>query len=336
MDSKLFKAFTPYLNVAPDWRKLDLQSIDALEDNEVVDPTPTSWSSTGIVDLGGNEFAMDVQGAAMLVGVQFNERILPGAVQKEKMLAKLAHIEEQTGRKPGKKEYAQIRDDVAFELLPQAFIKRKVVPIMFIKDKVLVFTSSAKKADDAIALLYRVIGSDDLFVPTLLSNRVVGNITGRLTELAKDGGHEGPLDERLETTSSVVLKGENKQTIRIKDKAVGSDDVSTLLKQSYDVASLGLAYLDPDDVDESASFVMSEKLIVSRLAVVDSDTVRGKDAKDEQATALATMWMVALATNKIVDLVIDLMDGLRTGEDQPEPAATPETQAEPEYDVDDL
>lgn len=313
MDSKLFKAFTPFVNRAasPVSVKLDLS------EHEVEDPSPTSWSSIGFANIFEGEFVVDVQGAGKLVAIQFNERMLPGAVQREKMAEKLLYIEEQTGRKPGKKEYAQIRDDVALELLPKAFIKRKTVPILFIKDKVLVFTSSAKKADDAIALLYRVIGDDKKFEPALLSNLVDGNITGALTTLAKegvtpdDGGGEEP---SFETNNSVVLKGGNKQTIRVKDKPVSSDDVSTLLKQEYEVVSLGLDYVEPGEIDASASFVLTEKLIVQRLALLDVADVRDKDAKNEADTFLATAWLIARMTDKIVDLITETMGGRREEE----------------------
>lgn len=69
--------------------------------------------------------------------------------------AVVAHIEETTGRKPGKKERKELREDAIVSLLPKAFPKRKDVNIMFIGDYIVIDAASQGVIDDAVSALVR-------------------------------------------------------------------------------------------------------------------------------------------------------------------------------------
>lgn len=66
-------------------------------------------------------------------------------------------IEQMAGRKPGKKERRELKENAVLELLPQAFPKRKHVMVMIDKAAELIFIDATSQgaADDVISLLVR-------------------------------------------------------------------------------------------------------------------------------------------------------------------------------------
>lgn len=313
MDAKLFKTFTPLVNLATS--KTAIQHVfEDLHAREASDPVGTQWRQMGFIAVVDDEFMLNVDGAGQLACVQINERNLPGAVIREKVMEKALALGEAQGRKVGKKEMAQIKDDVLLELLPKAFIRRKLVPIMFVGKRIYIFSSSAKVVDDVIALLMHAAEMDDMFKPQFLLDLVERNVDGELTQLAKAAVSENGYEENyLETSDYAVLKGENKQTITVKDKDLGSADLEDLWKQDYSVTKLGLKHFEAGLVgdDSDCSFILNDKLIFSRFAVNEFDNARGKTKDDEMQTFVGTAWMFAKTIDRAVDTVISVMGGLR-------------------------
>ncbi len=325
MDAKLFKAFTPFVNLAGGGvsRALFEVGTEKFDDYESKDPSPTQWGSMGFIPVTVDEYTIDVQGAATLVCVQINERNLPGTVVREKMLDKIQDIQKREDRKLTKKEYASIKDEVIHELLPKAFIRRKVVPVMVFQDKIVLFTGSAKVADDVMALLIAFVGSDKMFKPHLMQNLVENNIDGALTALARDGSSDQTEGEPFVSISTVgTLKGAAKQTISIKDKDMASHDVSNLLKQEYSVVKLGLELFSPGEVDPDCGFTLTDKLVFSQFKIAQAVSVRGKSVEDQAATFIGTAYMVARAVRDAIDVILVIMGGIKA---QPSEQAAHET-----------
>ena len=315
--SNLFKSFTPYLNNSG--HTMRMADFDFLEEHTVDDPSPTSWSSMGFANVQNDELVIDVQGAGFLVMVQINERILPASVQKEKIAVRIADIERRDGRKPGKKEYAQVRDEVILELLPDAFIKRKTVPVLFIKQHMYIFATSAKTCDDVIMMLIRAL-PDNRLAASMLSNCVTNNIVGALTTLAKEGTASSNDQEwsMFQTTDVALLKGENKETIRIKDKGINTHDVQTLLKQKYEVTALGLEFIEAGSTDASAAITINDKLIVGRMVLEGVKNVSEQDEQKAADTFIATAWLTCRISYAVIEHLIEVMGGLKSDEKKKE------------------
>ena len=242
-----------------------------LEDYAATDPTAGDWRRVGLCEpMKGEGFIVDLQGAGKLMAVQFNERILPGKVRDEQLAKEAAKVEKADGRKISKKEYAQLREQVEFDLLPRAFIRRTVVPILFTKidadrNLMLVCTSSAKRADDCVEILTGVY--PDL-QPTVLS--VEADVSSRLRTLAIDGFLQDEDNERESgffSHNNIVLKGDEKKAIRIKDKPVGDADVQALLNDAkYTVVEMGVGYsADHRDEGFTLTFTVNAAIIFKRI-----------------------------------------------------------------------
>lgn len=314
MDAKLFKAFTPFINVVGDKREeTDFSKCDKVP---AADPGLTQWRHLGFREFDDMEYWMDVQGAGEIVCVEIAERILPGSVIKDKMRDYIADLTVRTGRKPGKKEFAEIKEEVIMALLPTAFIKRKLIPVLFTKNQVLVFTGSAKTCDDVIALLTHTLNDADVFSPARLDFLVAQIPSGVMTAMAKQGLAESDSTTEqneistLLPTNNLVLKGEGKQTIRVKDKDIDSHDIANLLKQSYDVVSIGVEHMPLGGIEPDCAFTLSDKLVFTGFKLPEVAKVRGTSGKDDEDTFLSTAWLTSIAARGAVDTVVAVCGGL--------------------------
>lgn len=324
MDAKLFKGFTPYINTSNDDTPMD-RVLGSLSDYEATDPVGSQWRAQGFIRVAvGDDFAIDIQGAGWMCCVQINERNLPGAVLREKMAEKMAKYKEETGRgKLSKKQIMEIKDDVVMELLPQAFIRRKLVPIMFLGKYIVPFSTSAKVCDDVMALLMACAAGVDTVKPTHLSNVIELNIPGVITTIAKDGQScmaNEDLDDidYFNTTTVGTMRGPSKQTISVKDKDMSSHDVQELLKQDYTVVKLGLEHVHAGDIDPDAGFTLTDKLAFSQLKLVVAPSVRGTSGEDDADTFMATAYLTARTVRDIIDTAVVMFGGLRSEEKLPD------------------
>ena len=253
---------------------------DSLFKFEEKDPSAGMWRTIGLTcpdPIDDSMYEQDINGCR-LWAVRFNERILPGKVRDEHLAKAVVKLQAMTGKVVTKQEYAQLRDQVEFDLLPKAFIRRSTVYVAFYdrddKTFMLVFTSSAKRADDVVGLMRAIFG-DDLqpwpvqakmpVVPKLISLAVDGELYA-----SQDGEHY-IVDEcgaEFYSGNAAVLKGEERKTIRIKDKALEDGDIQELLKQGYQVQEIaGTMGSGPKAEDTELEFTVNHNLAFKALNV---------------------------------------------------------------------
>lgn len=295
----------------------DLQEV--LGRREAEDPKGSTWGMHGLAKLGpddedGNsEFARAIDGNCMMVMVQFNDRICPGANISEQMSEQVAAITEREGRKPNKTEMGQLRDDAEAFLLPRSHIRRTPVPVFIYDERIAIFTTSAKRANDVAALLFSIandLGLHDVPLPA----SAVDSTRGWLTSVALSED-----DSILEATSNVVLRydatEEKKATLRIKDKGVHEKDIQDLINVSlYQASELGVVVLEGAETPAGlggVEFTINDKLIIKGLKFPDLTikTHLGDTDGDKQAELDGVITLVALAIPQIWDIVFDALGG---------------------------
>lgn len=309
-----FPAFIPFLasQAVFDWLKADTHVEVEDKLNEVwgsKDPAATSWRSQGLITPVGDDLIYQIEAGKFLMAMQVNERILPGKVRDEFLAKEVEKFNEREGRAIGKKDYAMLKEEVEFSLLPKAFIRRSVTPVIFIAKHrlVLVCTTSPKRAEDTIVMLCglfnQMTGSDASWHPLQPNNAVVGT----LTAVAKGGSTAANDDGTFLIADNAVLRGEGKQTIRIKDKDIDSYDVQKLLKQGYDVHELGFSYDSNGHANGDAllSFTLTDKMVFKRLKFNDGAAkVEMGDAETTEQQLEAVLWLTA---RTYTDVLINLM-----------------------------
>lgn len=303
MDTKLFKAFTVYKhNVAFNAKK----ALKKIEERTVEDPGPTTWRSIGFTDVLHNDLLVDLQGGGYLACVQVNDRNLPGAIVREAMAKMIVSIEERDGRKPSKKQYAEIKDEVILELLPKAFIRRKYIPVYFSGDNLIIFTSSAKLADDVMALIIRAMPEfdDGNKRARPLISCVEHGPAGLFKTLAVDGYNSGDtVDDAavtLESADAVVLKS-GKKTIRVKDINIDLGHVQRLISEEYDIVQIAIEQTEVLGGDPKAKFLLNEHLVFSGYTLPNQGgRSRGRETDDFVGAAWLAMDSIKTTINQLV------------------------------------
>lgn len=97
----------------------------------------------------------------LLISLKRTEKLLPAAVVQEELQPKIDALEAEKCRPLGRKEKQALKEELLMELLPRAFSKSTVTrAVIDLKQKlVFVFTTSAARAEDLLAMLRKSIGS---------------------------------------------------------------------------------------------------------------------------------------------------------------------------------
>lgn len=235
------------------------------------DPTGGQWRTVHFAELPTTEVIAEFENCKMGC-LQFNERMLPGRVIKEELDKRVAHLAEQQGHKVSKKDRAQMRDQVEFDLLPKAFIKRTQVHFAFVsvnrKPVLLVFTSSQKRADEVVVIL------DNTFDGALQPRKIEmdGRLGGWLTTLAYDGQ-----DGFFWADRAATLAGEDGKKVTVKDMAVEAKVVSDLLKDGFTVTSLSML-IGKIEEGGDVHFTLTDKAIFKGFSI---DGVKATQATED-------------------------------------------------------
>lgn len=291
MKKNPFKAFIPWRMKVEDStpmkvaKHLRANEMDISEYLLSSDPTGGSWGSVGLVAAHEGNLVHDLDGAGYLINVQFNDRVLPAKVRDEHLQTKLNSLYEQTGRRAGKKEYAQLRDEVEFEQLPKSHIRRTNVYVLVTSDHFFVFTSSAKKANDAMAVVLSMF--NEVKTATVWQANYANSVSGWLTTTAKEGGITG-----FWLGDNAVLKKE-KECVRFKGVDLGGTDVDHLLKDEFTVTEMSLIHMSIDD-EERLTFTLNEKGVFKAIALADDIAAEGTDKTEDGQVALHSLaWLVS-------------------------------------------
>ena len=111
--------------VEPSWTADLSAAQDALQAQAFAPCTPSQEKSTGWTEPRGQDHGPLVEsvGGQWVLEFMIEAKTLPGSVVRRKVDERCAQIEATTGRKPGKKEKRDLKEDITQELLPMAFTR---------------------------------------------------------------------------------------------------------------------------------------------------------------------------------------------------------------------
>ncbi|CWY84729.1 recombination-associated protein RdgC [Escherichia coli] len=166
-------------------------------------------AKAGWTPVLGDNLTHEYQGF-LLMQHKREEKILPSQVLKEELQKKILKLEEEQDRKLKKTEKDSLKDEVLHSLLPRAFTRKSVAKILIDRSNHLVFVeaSSAKKAEDQLALLRKSLGSLPV-VPFSPKDPLELTITGWIKNGFPNGfraGEEATLKALLDDGGAVRCK----------------------------------------------------------------------------------------------------------------------------------
>ena len=98
-------------------------------------------------------------GGQRILKLMTEVKLLPASVVARKAKERAQKIEAATGRKPGKKETRDLKEDIRHELLPQAFTKQGGIWVWIdpVAKRLMIDAGSPKKADEVVTLLVQCL-----------------------------------------------------------------------------------------------------------------------------------------------------------------------------------
>lgn len=209
-----------------------------------------------------------------LLTVQRQEKILPGPVIKQEINARIAKLESEQGRKLKKTEKDSLKDEVLHSLLPRAFTKdsRTQLWIDITSGLIVVDASSARKAEDALALLRKSLGSLPV-IPLTIENPVELTIT----EWVRSGNAPSgfTIGDAAELKAILADGG----IARVKKQDLVSDEIKTHIEAGKVVTKLAL------DWQQRVTFTLTNDAILTRLKFCDELIDQNDDIDREDVLA---------------------------------------------------
>lgn len=285
------------LKITSNWIA-DSQAIEsALDGSRFTECGASQELSFGWVEPRGEAHGplLEVVGGQLFLKLKTETKSVPGAVITRKAKERVSEIESATGRKPGKKELREIKEEIKLALLPVAFAKESTTlvwidPVAF---RLVIDASSSATVDAVVTLLVKAI--DGLAV-AVASTKV--SPTAAMSEWLIT--QEPPVGFTVDRECELKAADESKATIKFGKSPLDTEEVKNYVESGKLPTKLALTW------DGRVSFVLTDKGILNKIDFLDMVLDR-QSAVEKDAGFDAD---VAIATGELRKLIPDLLDAL--------------------------
>lgn len=193
-----------------------------------------------------------------LVALGVEQKLLPTTVVRQVAQERAAQIEAEQGRKVGRKELRDIREQVSDELMPKAFTRRCTTWgwIDPMGGWLVVDAGSDARADEFVESFAPLIEGSAL---RLLQTQV----SPAQAMTAWLAGQEAPAGFSIDSDLELKAAGDGSAAIRYVHHPLEGEEIRTHIAAGKIVTRLGMTW------DDRVSFVLGDKLQIKRLAFLD-------------------------------------------------------------------
>lgn len=280
---------------------------------------PTTWSATATDEierrLAANEFQpcgatqqkaigfqppreangpmLEVINGQWIIKLTTEGKTVPAQTLQRRTDELAALVEQQTGRKPGKKHRKELKEQALLELLPMAFTKLASSLVWFdpVSRYLVVEASSQSKADDITTALVRALDMHIALVGTEQSP------TGCMTAWLKDG--EAPYQFSVDRECELIGCDEQRSVVRYGKHPLDVDNVREHITQGKVATKLALTWRD------RISFVLTDGAQLKKLQFLDLVFEGRADNQADEFDA-----NLSIATGELAELIPDLLAAL--------------------------
>jgi recombination associated protein RdgC len=233
-------------------------------------------------------------GGQLILKLKIETRALPGSVITRKAEERVAQIEATTGRKPGKKETREIKEDIKLELLPLAFSKESSVSVWIDPEASLLVidAGSQARADEVVTMLVKSLSG---LAVKLIDTKV--SPTAAMSEWLIS--QEPPAGFTVDRECELKAADESKAVVRYTRHPLDTDEVRQYVESGKLPTRLALTW------DSRVSFVLTEGLQIKKLAFLDVVFEGASTGKDDGFDA-----DTLIATGELRKLLPDLLEAL--------------------------
>jgi recombination associated protein RdgC len=316
----VFKNVTIY-RIAPGW-DATLESMEAALDAVRFVPCGASQDkSVGWAEPRGEEHGPLVESVAgqRILKLVIETKAVPGSVVKEKAQEAADHIEATTGRKPGKKETKELREDALQALLPQAFPRRGSVWVWFdMKNGLLVTDAGSQgKSDEVVTALVRVF---DGLALTLLQTAMTPQTAMTQWLATTEPENDWPEGFNVERECELKSADEEKSAVKFTRHHLLTDEVRKHLTEGKLPTRLALSW------EGRIGFTLTESMQLKKLAFLEGvfdDRPNDDESGFDTDVALATGELSKLIPAVIAALGGEIEPGAALPGAQDAPASAP-------------
>lgn len=216
----------------------------------------TDAQSIGWVPPSSSGNLAHIVNGQVLLALGVEQKILPSSVINQFAKDKVAKIEEEEGRRVGRKEMREIKESVTLELLPRAFVRRRTTFgwIDPINGWVVIDTASSSKAEEFLEHLHKSVEG----LPIRMLKPVQSPSSAMTGWVAGGDAPAGfTIDQDLNLNSA-----EHAQVRYVKHSLEG-EDIRQQIASGKVATKLAMTWAD------RISFVLTETLQIKRLSFLD-------------------------------------------------------------------
>ena len=294
----MFKNLTLY-RIGADWSATVDHMEAALQPARFIECGATQEKSVGWIEPRGEKHGALVEsvGGQRILKLQIETKAVPAAVVKRKAQEQIDHIEATTGRKPGKREIKDLRDDARLALLPMAFTKQSSVWVWIDPASRLLMTDagSQAKTDEVITALVSALPG----LPLTLLQTTVSPQTAMTQWLVAESPQDWPPRLSVERECELKSNDEEKSVVKFTRHNLLNDEIRHHVTQGKLPVKLALSW------DGRVAFVLTEALQLKKIGFLEG-VFEGSGADQDDGFDAD----VAIATGELGRLIPDLIDAL--------------------------
>ena len=289
----MFKNLIIY-RIASSWIAPLEQIEEALQKTPFIPCGATQERSIGWVPARGEDYGAlcEVVGGQWVMRFQSEAKQIPASVLNRKVQEKADAIEKEFGRKPGKKEKRDLKDEAKLDLLPMAFTKLSSTWVWVDPEAgfLAIDVASQGRADEIVTLLVESLQGFGVALLDTQTSAQAAMAHWLLTQ-------EPPVGFSIDRECELKAADESKAVVKYGRHPLDIDEVKEHIQHGKLPTKLALAY------DDRVSFVLTDCLQLRKIAFTD---VVLDQAGDEGGFDTD----VALATGELRKLIPDLIEAL--------------------------
>ena len=281
--------------IAPQWQ-VDLTQVEeALAKAPFLECGATQEQSLGWVPPRGDAHGplAESVGGQWILRFMVESKVLPGSVLARRVKEKAERIEQETGRKPGKKESKELKEEAKLDLLPMAFTKQGSMWVWIdTASRLLVLdTGSQGRADEVVTLLVESLPG--------LSVSLLNTQTSPQAAMSHWlSTQEAPVGFTVDRECELKSADEAKAVVRYARHPLDIEEVQAHIAAGKLPTKLALTW------DDRVSLMLTEGLQIKKVSFLDT-VFEGTKADDGGFDT-----DVAIATGELVKLIPDLIEAL--------------------------
>lgn len=237
---------------------------------------------------------VEVVGGQWLLKLMVEVKVIPGSVVKRRVKEQVEQITATTGRKPGKKETRDLRDDARNALLPLAFAKQSAVQVWIdpVAHRLVIDAGSKARSDEVMTMLVKAIdGFAVSLVNTTQSPAASMSIWLTTQEL--------PAKFTADRDCTLKASDESKASVRYAKHALDIEEISAHIAAGKVPTQLAMTWND------RVSFILTDSLHIKKIEFLD---LVFSSERDGDASSFDTD--VAIFTKEFENLIPDLFEAL--------------------------